>query len=79
MLGPDNKLISYIGTLDPQARSRPGWPNLVENGVVGRPPLSDGAFNTPHGIAVDAAGAIYVTEWLIGGRLDKLTPSVASA
>jgi hypothetical protein len=36
-----------------------------------------GKFNSPHGIATDCDGAIYVSEWLVGGRLVKLDPSEA--
>ena len=35
--------------------------------------LEPGKFNSPHGVATDAAGNIYVSEWLIGGRYIKLT------
>jgi hypothetical protein len=34
--------------------------------------LAAGRFNSPHAVAVDHAGHIYVTEWLIGGRTIKL-------
>jgi hypothetical protein len=34
--------------------------------------LQPGRFNSPHGLATDASGAIYVSEWLIGGRFTKL-------
>lgn len=73
VLGPDNNLKAYIGAEGEPDRSRPGWPNLTEDGKTYRPPLQAGAFNTPHGAAVDSLGNIYVSEWLIGGRLDKLT------
>ncbi|MCH7801943.1 MAG: 6-bladed beta-propeller, partial [Chloroflexi bacterium] len=35
--------------------------------------LIEGKFNSPHGIASDGDGNIYVAEWLIGGRINKLT------
>jgi hypothetical protein len=29
--------------------------------------LDQGHFNSPHSLAVDAKGRLYVSEWLIGG------------
>lgn len=75
VFGPDNTLKAYIGDFDPEARLRSGWPNKEEHGEVRRAQLRPGAFNTPHGLAVDKNGTIYVSEWLVGGRLDKLTPA----
>jgi hypothetical protein len=50
------------------------WPNARDAaGHLVRPPLRSGAFNSPHTLAADAAGDLYVTEWLIGGRVTKLT------
>lgn len=71
--------IGYVGATD-SARTgtgwpeRPGWPNVVSS--VGRverahPPTED-EFNSPHSLAVDADGNLYVSEWLIGGRYTKL-------
>ena len=37
--------------------------------------LEAGKFNSPHGLAVDANGNLYVAEWLIGGRVTKLNRS----
>ncbi|HEY1919790.1 MAG TPA: hypothetical protein VGH27_29815 [Streptosporangiaceae bacterium] len=55
--------------------NREGWPNTVDGaGAVTRPPLRPGALNSPHGLAVDQQGAVYVTEWLIGGRVVRLFP-----
>jgi hypothetical protein len=34
--------------------------------------LAAGVFNSPHSLAVDADGNLYVSEWLIGGRYTKL-------
>jgi hypothetical protein len=73
VLGANNELITYIGCYDPSARSRPGWPNTVIDGRIEPPVVAAGVFNTPHGIAADTQGNLYVTEWLIGGRLAKLT------
>lgn len=53
------------------------WPNaLDENGNTVRPTdVVAGRFNSPHGVATDDSGTIYVSEWLIGGRLVRLIPS----
>ncbi|MGI8868220.1 MAG: hypothetical protein ACR2F6_05050 [Mycobacteriales bacterium] len=75
LLDAEDQLIGYVGT-DPAARDRPGWPNVLnQSGSTAHPPLRPGRFNSPHGIATDRDGAIYVTEWLVGGRLVKLDPS----
>lgn len=75
VLDPDDKLVGYLGP-DPEAKARPGWPNAVaEDGTTTRAPVQAGKFNSPHGIATDPAGAIYVTEWLVGDRFTKLDPA----
>ena len=43
-----------------------GWPNVSAHLI------SPVKFNSPHGIAVDHAGSVYVAEWLIGSRITKL-------
>ena len=77
----DDSFVCYIGENEKIARVHrngpqdvPGWPNnLDENGNVIRSRiLEPGRFNSPHGIAVDDAGNIYVGEWLVGGRYTKL-------
>lgn len=71
ILGPDNAFVGAFGKIVPPGA--PGWPNTVnEEGAVVRPPLEDGVFHTPHAAAFDSAGNLYLSEWLIGGRLDKL-------
>ena len=56
------------------APSREGWPNELDDS--GRPrrttALEPGKLNSPHTLAVDRQGNIYITEWLIGGRIIKL-------
>ncbi len=50
------------------ARARSlGWPNFAPATIP------DGSFNSPHGGCFDAAGNIYIVEWIIGGRITKLT------
>ena len=63
----------YLGA-DDEAPRRDGWPNAAaaEGRTVRPADLLPGRFNSPHGIAVDPRGDLYVTEWLIGGRLTRL-------
>ena len=51
-----------------------GWPNSKNaNGeIVPSVLLKAGKFNSPHGMAVDAEGNLFVAEFLIGGRYTKL-------
>ena len=60
-----DRLIIHVGE-NPSARQSPGWPNLPAAQI------QPGKFNSPHGIAVDSAGNLYVVEWIIGGRIIKL-------
>ena len=74
LLDIDDGLIGTVGA-DPAATERPGWPNAQADGRTSRAPVHEGAFNSPHGIAADDAGSVYVSEWLVGGRLIKLEPT----
>jgi hypothetical protein len=78
VIDAEDNLVGYIGA-DPNAKDgwpeRPGWPNaLGEDGGVVTPrlPDRDDRFNSPHSVAVDRDGNLYVSEWLIGGRYTKL-------
>ena len=44
-----------------------GWPDFDPKAV------GDGKFNSPHGGCFDAEGNIYIVEWIVGGRITKLT------
>jgi hypothetical protein len=76
----EDTFVDYIGASQ-DARTgmawpeRPGWPNALDrDGRVQRadtPPAVQ--FNSPHSLAVDADGTLYVSEWLIGGRYTKIT------
>lgn len=69
-----DQFIGHLGDNSPVA-DQPGWPNQLD--PAGNPSrttrLEPGKFNSPHGMTVDQQGNIYVAEWLIGGRYDKLT------
>jgi len=75
LLDSNDQLIGYLGANEVVC-DRPGWPNSFdEGGNPVRPSdeaLVSGKFNSPHGIAIDGYGNIYVPEWLIGGRFVKL-------
>lgn len=75
ILDRDDRLVERLGD-DPDAASRPGWPNALDAaGRTIRPDLRPDFFNSPHGLAVDPMGDIYVAEWVLGGRLVRLVPS----
>jgi hypothetical protein len=78
LVDQDDRLIAYIGA-DDAAFERPGWPNAKNSdGQVVRPTsLTAGKFNSPHGLAADLQGNIYVAEWLIGGRYTQLSRCAA--
>nr|WP_296773502.1 hypothetical protein [Rhodococcus sp. (in: high G+C Gram-positive bacteria)] len=65
----------YAGHLgvSPRSHLEPGWPNRVVDGTTMAPAVDQGKFNSPHGIAVHD-GSVYVTEWMIGGRVVWLRP-----
>jgi len=80
VLDSNDVLVGWIG-VDPDCHAeqgwpaRPGWPNAVsDDGFAQAPTLSDaGRFNSPHSVAVDGDGNLYVSEWVIGGRYSKVT------
>jgi hypothetical protein len=73
LLDAADRLVGHLGEND-AACAAPGWPNAAgADGRLGRPAgLVPGRFNSPHGVAADGAGNLYVAEWLIGGRYTKL-------
>jgi len=88
VLDGDDRLVGYLGShpviapaADAAGTHLPGWPNrLGPDGAPVRPgDLEPGVFNSPHGVAVDGAGNLYVVEWMIGGRYTRLVRLDASA
>lgn len=75
----DDRLVTYLGQVEDPDRTRPGWPNAMEGTAYVRPPLSAGRFNSPHGLAVDRDLNLYVSEFLLGGRLVRLEHVTAGA
>lgn len=79
VLDARDSLLGYIGA-DPSSLDardwpdKPGWPNaLSDEGRAKVPDLPQpGRFNSPHSVATDADGNLYVCEWLLGGRYTKL-------
>ena len=73
ILDREDQPVAFLGDNSAVIRA-PGWPNMLD--AEGTPVRSDrlrpGLFNGPHGVTADAAGNIYVAEWLIGGRYIKL-------
>src|SRR5258708_6816900 len=65
ILDGDDRLGGYLGANEAVC-DMPGWPNHQPELI------QPGKFNSPHGIAADSAGNLYVVEWIIGGRITKL-------
>jgi hypothetical protein len=65
ILDRNDKLLTYLGE-NAQTVDVKGWPNHPKELIV------PGKFNSPHGMTADAAGNLYVVEWIVGGRISKL-------
>jgi DNA-binding beta-propeller fold protein YncE len=64
LLGPDDRLTTHLGDgADPSKR---GTNKIPPAGWV------DGELIAPHGVAFDADGSLYVSEWSLAGRVVKL-------
>jgi hypothetical protein len=73
VLDAHDQLVGELGENEAVC-AEPGWPNAKDEtgGFVRTPRLVPGNLNSPHGLAADPAGNLYVAEWLIGGRYTKL-------
>jgi DNA-binding beta-propeller fold protein YncE len=65
ILESDGQLVGYLGE-NSAAQDTEGWPNVAANHI------KPGHFNSPHSLAVDPQGNLYIVEWIIGGRVTKL-------
>lgn len=74
------ELYGAVKVLDPRGRmiaawgsasrpDEPGWPNRIVEGAITGPDPKASLFRAPHGIAVNHAGSVVVTEWMVGGRV----------
>jgi hypothetical protein len=75
----EDHFVGYVGASDLARKGvgwpeRPGWPNALSgDSRVAQAQLHHShEFNSPHSLATDADGNLYVSEWLIGGRYTKL-------
>ncbi|HEU0021102.1 MAG TPA: hypothetical protein VFR55_05430 [Dehalococcoidia bacterium] len=69
----EDNLVGYLGANE-EVCNVDGWPNNKNDrgDIVPTNLLRPGHFNSPHGLAVDDKGNLYVAEFLIGGRFTKL-------
>ena len=72
VLDREDALVGYACE-DPEAPKRPGFPYPLDgSGRVVRTPVYAGKLQTPHALAIDRTGNVYVTEGVLGGRFTKL-------
>jgi hypothetical protein len=69
-----DRLVGHIGERPAISEQPAGFPNILDDsGKPMRPDtLTPGRFNSPHDVTSDPSGNLYVTEYVIGGRLTKL-------
>lgn len=65
VLDGEDRLVCYLGQNEAVC-DLAGWPNHE------RHLLEAGRFNSPHGMAADPDGNLYVVEWIPGGRITRL-------
>ena len=64
ILDGNDRLVAHLGSNEDVVKVK-GWPNIHDH-------LQAGKFNSPHGMAADKDGNLYVVEWITGGRITKL-------
>jgi hypothetical protein len=76
VLDIDGALVEHLGPLGEQ---RKGWPNALDaDGKPVPPDFAPDRFNSPHGITT-VGGDVVVTEWVLGGRWIRYSPSTSKA
>lgn len=74
VLDMNDRLVRFLGENAPICATE-GWPNRrTPAGLARIGAIEPGRFNAPHGLAADSRGNLYVSEWMIGGRLTRLSP-----
>lgn len=72
VLTRDGELVEHL-CASGRSPEEDAWPNTRDaDGDIVRPGTTPGVVNRPHTLAADRNGDVYVTEWLIGGRVTKL-------
>jgi hypothetical protein len=72
VLTRDGELVEHL-CASARSPEEDAWPNARDAaGNIVRPATTDGVVNSPHTLAADEDGDVYVSEWLIGGRVTKL-------
>ena len=59
-------LVTYLGD-NPGVSDTEGWPDISADLI------KPGKFNSPHGVAADSDGSLYIVEFITGGRMTKLS------
>ena len=72
VLTREGELVEHLGA-GTRSPEEDAWPNARDGeGNIVRPETTPGVLNSPHTLAADPDGNVYVAEWLIGGRVTKL-------
>jgi hypothetical protein len=71
--GDDEPVVAELGEHREACVWGEGWPNYHVTAEADR--ITPGRFNSPHAGCFGPNGSIYVVEWMLGGRITKLTPA----